>query len=66
MMTLVAARAPSLILWTSLQTAMWSWVWYRWQQPSLVTGPLPSHIPKGHIGKARFQQAGHAYAYAHA
>ncbi|KZT71590.1 hypothetical protein DAEQUDRAFT_724126 [Daedalea quercina L-15889] len=56
MMSLIRARAPTLILFGSLQTAMWSWVYMRWQQPSLIQGPLPTHIPKGHIGQARFHQ----------
>ncbi|KAH9947100.1 hypothetical protein B0H21DRAFT_363377 [Amylocystis lapponica] len=53
----------SLILFGTLQTAMWTWVWSRWRAPSLITGPLPSHIPKGRFGRSRFQVQP---AYAHA
>ncbi|KAH9938572.1 uncharacterized protein B0H18DRAFT_1112711 [Fomitopsis serialis] len=56
MMSLIRSRAPTLILFGSIQTAMWSWVYMRWQQPSEIKGPLPSHIPKGFMGRARFRQ----------
>ncbi|KAH9897845.1 hypothetical protein C8Q73DRAFT_682773 [Cubamyces lactineus] len=70
---LVVSRAPSLILFGTLEAALASFVWYQWQKPrsvpaltwvravthlssrSLISGPLPSAIPKGYIGKARFQ-----------
>lgn len=64
MMNLIAARKPSLILFGSIQTVMWTLVWRQWQQPSLIEGPLPSHIPKGHIGRSRFQVPTGAYAHA--
>ncbi|KAH9913327.1 uncharacterized protein BXZ73DRAFT_106975 [Epithele typhae] len=54
MMSLIAARAPSLILWTSLETGLAVFVYSQWQKPSIVTGPLPSAIPKGYFGRSRF------------
>ncbi|KAI0334374.1 hypothetical protein GY45DRAFT_1242905 [Cubamyces sp. BRFM 1775] len=52
---LVISRAPSLVLFGTIEAALASFVWYQWQKPSIITGPLPSAIPKGYIGKARFQ-----------
>ncbi|KAI0729387.1 hypothetical protein C8Q72DRAFT_884392 [Fomitopsis betulina] len=56
MMSLIRSRAPSLLLFGAIQTTMWTWVYTRYQQPSLIDGPLPSHIPQGFVGRARFQQ----------
>ncbi|TFY64303.1 hypothetical protein EVJ58_g2727 [Rhodofomes roseus] len=65
MMSLLAHRTPSLLLFGGIQTAMWTWVWSQQETSKLVSGPLPSAIPKGHIGQARFQRHAHGtYAYA--
>ncbi|OCH96435.1 hypothetical protein OBBRIDRAFT_718243, partial [Obba rivulosa] len=52
---LTYSRTQSLILFGAIETAMWTYVWAQWRQPSLITGPLPSHIPKGNWGRFRFQ-----------
>ncbi|KAI0673695.1 hypothetical protein C8Q78DRAFT_968255 [Trametes maxima] len=52
---LVISRAPSLALFTAIETGFAFFVWSQWQKPSMITGPLPSAIPKGYIGKARFE-----------
>ncbi|OBZ78962.1 hypothetical protein A0H81_01485 [Grifola frondosa] len=53
--SLIAARIPSLTLWGTLETGLAIFLWSQYRQPSTITGPLPSAIPKGYIGKARFQ-----------
>ncbi|KAI9068694.1 hypothetical protein FKP32DRAFT_124855 [Trametes sanguinea] len=53
---LIISRAPSLALWGTLEAGLAYFVWSQWQQPSTITGPLPSAIPKGYIGKARFER----------
>ncbi|GBE77619.1 hypothetical protein SCP_0104990 [Sparassis crispa] len=58
-----SARAPALIIWTGLQAALLTFMWSQYRQPSLIQGPLPSHIPKAHLvsRQARFQaQPAHA------
>ncbi|KAI0699360.1 hypothetical protein C8T65DRAFT_709956 [Cerioporus squamosus] len=51
---LVVSRAPSLLLFTTLEAGLAFFVYSQWQKPSLIQGPLPSAIPKGYIGRARF------------
>ncbi|KAK7686732.1 hypothetical protein QCA50_010332 [Cerrena zonata] len=62
MMNLIAARAPSLVLFGSIQVAMWSFVWSQWHQPGHLKTPLRSAIPAGHVGKGRYSLQTHAYA----
>ncbi|KAH9937373.1 uncharacterized protein B0H18DRAFT_1113218 [Fomitopsis serialis] len=65
MMSLIANRAPSLILFGGIQTVMWTWVWSQQETSRLISGPLHSAIPKGYVGQARFQRhARGTYAYA--
>ncbi|KZT08540.1 uncharacterized protein LAESUDRAFT_723408 [Laetiporus sulphureus 93-53] len=59
---LVASRAPSLIIFVGAQTALWTWVASRTNVESVVKNAPPSHIPKGYIGKARFQSPQLAHA----
>ncbi|RPD65137.1 hypothetical protein L226DRAFT_564820 [Lentinus tigrinus ALCF2SS1-7] len=51
---LIVSRAPSLILFTTLEAGLAFFVYTQWKKPSLIAGPLPSAIPKGYIGRARF------------
>ncbi|KAK7680581.1 hypothetical protein QCA50_016363 [Cerrena zonata] len=62
MMNLIAARAPSLALFGSIQVAMWSFVWSQWHQQGHINTPLKSAIPTGHIGRGRYSLQDHAYA----
>ncbi|EIW63956.1 uncharacterized protein TRAVEDRAFT_41381 [Trametes versicolor FP-101664 SS1] len=52
---LVISRAPSLALFGTLEAGLGYFVYSQWKKPSMITGPLPTAIPKGYIGKARFQ-----------
>ncbi|PIL31427.1 hypothetical protein GSI_06128 [Ganoderma sinense ZZ0214-1] len=52
----IVARAPSLILFTTIETGLALFVYSQWQKPSLITGPLPKAIPKGYIGHARYEK----------
>ncbi|KAI0073123.1 hypothetical protein K474DRAFT_1774945 [Panus rudis PR-1116 ss-1] len=54
MMSLVAARAPSLVLFGSIQVVMWGFVYSQWHQQNMVRTPLRSAIPAGHIGQRRY------------
>ncbi|KAI0073122.1 hypothetical protein K474DRAFT_1710987 [Panus rudis PR-1116 ss-1] len=63
MMNLIRARAPSLIIFGTIQVAMWSFVYSQWHQPNMVRTPLKSAIPAGHIGQRRYQHM-HAHALA--
>ncbi|KAI0800706.1 hypothetical protein C8Q74DRAFT_1364397 [Fomes fomentarius] len=56
---LVVARAPSIILFSTLEAGLAFFVYSQWKKPSLITGPLPSAIPKGYIGRSRFQHHEH-------
>ncbi|EJF67194.1 hypothetical protein DICSQDRAFT_165026 [Dichomitus squalens LYAD-421 SS1] len=51
---LVVSRAPSILLFTTLEAGLAFFVYSQWKKPSLISGPLPSAIPKGYIGRARF------------
>ncbi|KAI0672150.1 hypothetical protein C8Q78DRAFT_729152 [Trametes maxima] len=67
---LVISRAPSLLLFGTLEAGLAYFVYRQWQKPSMITGALPSAIPKGYIGRARFEHhdvpAGHlAHALRH-
>ncbi|KAI0778740.1 hypothetical protein BD413DRAFT_609310 [Trametes elegans] len=56
---LVISRAPSLALFATIEAGFAYFVWSQYQKPSTISGPLPSAIPKGYIGKARFQPHEH-------
>ncbi|KAI8995286.1 hypothetical protein BD414DRAFT_409490 [Trametes punicea] len=53
--SLVVSRAPSLMLFGTIEAGLAYFVWSQWRKPSTITGPLPSAIPKGYFGKARFE-----------
>ncbi|KAH8099323.1 hypothetical protein BXZ70DRAFT_1065629 [Cristinia sonorae] len=64
MLNLIRARIPSIILFTSLETALWGFVAFQWREPSELKVPLRSAIPAGHIGSGRFRLGQTAYAHA--
>ncbi|KAH9941833.1 uncharacterized protein BXZ73DRAFT_98221 [Epithele typhae] len=47
MLSLVAARAQSLVLFGTLQTGLACYVYSQYQPSSMIEGPLPSAIPRG-------------------
>ncbi|KAI0714982.1 hypothetical protein C8Q76DRAFT_795790 [Earliella scabrosa] len=55
---LVVSRAPSIILFSTLEAGLAFFVYSQWKKPSMIEGPLPSAIPKGYIGSWRFQNHG--------
>ncbi|KAI0828945.1 hypothetical protein BC628DRAFT_1417327 [Trametes gibbosa] len=57
---LVISRAPSLALFGTIEAGLGYFLYTQWKKPNMINGPLPSAIPKGYIGKARFQPHGPA------
>ncbi|KAI0784946.1 hypothetical protein C8Q75DRAFT_809499 [Abortiporus biennis] len=58
---LVAARAGSLVLFTTLELGMFGFVWSQWQQPSLMRTHFKSAIPAAHLQRPLLHRP-HAYA----
>ncbi|KAI0756335.1 hypothetical protein C8Q80DRAFT_1264404 [Daedaleopsis nitida] len=52
---LVVARAPSIALFTTLEAGLAYFVYSQWKKPSMINGPLPTAIPQGYVGRARFE-----------
>ncbi|THH33410.1 hypothetical protein EUX98_g774 [Antrodiella citrinella] len=59
MLSLIRARIPSIVVWTTLESSFIAIIAYQWAQmrPSMTSTPLKSAIPKGHLGAARYHRA---------